>query len=169
VRSLTFSPTNAGIVVAATSNSGVIISHDGGLTWETARYGLPNEGMANVAFDDKDADVFYAYSLHGDCFRSINKGLEWNRYAPAWKETDSARIAVDRYQPNSVVAIVNNRGLYYSPGGGSTWFPILDQDLKADVATLHWNAAASMLYAGTVDKGVYKIWLGNALKELFGE
>jgi len=169
VHALTFSPTNAGVILGATSNSGVILTTDGGFTWETAKYGLPADDIKAVTFDDKDPDVFYAYTAGSDCFRSLNKGLEWNRYAPPWKTSDTVRIAYDRLRPSSVVALVNNRELYYSSSGGGTWTPLINEDVNAEVLSLQWNTTTGIVYAGTVDKGVYKIWIGGNVRDLLGE
>jgi len=169
VRSLTFSPTNAGVILAGTSNGGIVATQDGGFTWETARYGLPAEAIAVVTLDDKDLEVYYAYTPSGDCYRSINKGLEWNRYLPPWKMTDSVRIASDHFQANSVVALVNNKELYYSSSGGGTWFRLPDREVNADVRALHWNATSATVFAGTTDKGVYKLSLRKEVQEFNGE
>jgi photosystem II stability/assembly factor-like uncharacterized protein len=169
ITAMTFHPTNAGIILASTSNTGVIATRDGGFTWEAIRFGLPPGGIRAVTVDDKDPDVFYAYPENGECYRSINKGVEWNRFAPPWRETDSVRIAYDRYQPQSVIALVNNRDLYYSPSGGGTWFLAVSGDVGGDVVSLHWNAGRGTAFAGTVDRGVFRISLTRRLREITGE
>lgn len=169
VTKMTFSPKNAGVIIAATSNSGVIISHDGGFEWELARYGIPADPIVAVTLDDKDQNVFYAYTVRGECYRSINKGIEWSRSTSPWTTGDSVRLAFDRTQPNSIIALVNNRELYYSPSGGGTWFPVIEQEINADVVALYWNARASCAYAGTLDRGVYRVRIGERVKEVLNE
>ena len=116
--------TNAGTIIGATSNSGVIISRDGGFTWEPARYGITGDRVVLVALDDSDPDTYYAYMPDGDCYRSLNKGLEWNRYSPPWKRGESVLLSADPRVPSSIVALVDNRQVYYSPSGGGTWFRV---------------------------------------------
>jgi len=169
VKSMTFSATNAGVIVAATAANGVLVSSDGGFTWEASRYGLPVTPLALVAFDDKDPDVLYAFTEKGGSFRSINKGVEWNVYAPPWSSAARAVFACDREQPSSVIALVNNKGLYFTPSGGGTWFSLTEQQIPAQVITLQWNAASGIIVAGTIDKGVYWISVGNKIKDLLGE
>jgi hypothetical protein len=67
------------------------------------------------------------------------------------------------------VALVNGHSFFHSPSGGTTWFPILDRDIQAELLTLSWNATTGMLYAGTRDKGVYRIRLGPLLNQGPGE
>jgi photosystem II stability/assembly factor-like uncharacterized protein len=169
VSQLTFSPTNAGVIVAATSNSGVIISRNGGFEWESARYGLPPDGIVAVTLDDKDQNVLYAYTARHECFRTTNMGLVWDRYTSPWTTADSVRIAVDRLQPNSIIALVNGREFYFSPSGGGTWFPVIDQQIDAEVVALHWNARASCTYAGTRDRGAYRVRIGGRVREVLNE
>lgn len=169
VHALTFSSTNAGTILASTENSSVIVTHDGGFVWEPAHYGIPGERVEAVTLDDKDPDCFYAYLPNGDCYRSLNKGLEWNRYAPPWKPSDVVRIAVDRFQPSSVIALVNNRQAYFSQSGGGTWFRLLEAEIHAEIVSLHWNARSMMLYAGTRDGEVYRLSLGSRVKDLLGD
>jgi len=169
VTALTFSSTNAGNILACTDNSSLIITHDGGFIWEGAHYGIPAEPIEAVTFDDKDPDCFYAYLPKGECYRSLNKGLEWNRYAPPWKPTDAIRLAVDRFQPSSVVALVNNRQVYYSQSGGGTWFHLVDADTHAEIISLHWNGQSMTLFAGTRNGEVYRLALSARVKDILGE
>ncbi len=169
VHALTFSPSNAGTIIGATSNSGVILSRDGGFTWEQARYGIAGDSVALVALDDADPDIYYAYMPGGECFRSLNKGLEWNRYSPPWKRPSGVLLATDPRAPNSIVALVDNRQVYYSPSGGGTWFRIFSADLRAEATSLCWNSSTKMLYAGARDRGVQKVSLGGRIREILGE
>jgi photosystem II stability/assembly factor-like uncharacterized protein len=169
VRSMSFSPTNAGVIVAATAANGVLATTDGGFNWEPSRFGLPATPLSLVTFDDKDPDVLYAFTENGGSYRSTNKGLEWNFYAPPWTNAQKAVLSCDREQPNSVVALINNKSLYFSSSGGGTWFLLTDQKIPAEVIALHWNAAAGIIVAGTVDKGVYWISVGARIRELLEE
>jgi photosystem II stability/assembly factor-like uncharacterized protein len=169
VHAFTFSPSNAGTIIGATSNSSVIISRDGGFTWEQSRYGLPGESVDLVALDDADPDTYYAYLPDGDCFRSLNKGLEWNRYSPPWKPSENVLLSCDLRTPNSVVALVDNRHVYYSPSGGGTWFRLCEANLHAVAVSLCWNASSMTLYAGARDRGVFRLPLGGRIREVLGE
>jgi photosystem II stability/assembly factor-like uncharacterized protein len=169
VHSLTFSPTNAGRIIGTSPTSAVIISNDGGFTWEQARYGIPGDRVEAVTLDDADPDVYYAYLPDGECFRSLNRGLEWNRYNPPWKQSENIRISPDPHVPSSVVALVDGRHVYYSPSGGGTWFKLFDADLHARAVSLCWNSATMTLYAGAGGRGVFRLPLGERIREILGE
>ena len=165
VRSLSFMPTNAGIIYGATANSGVIATDDGGFTWDINKYGLGSTDIVAVTFDDRDPNLLYAWNGGGEGYRSTNRGVEWNRYAPPWKPSDKVLIAYDHATPSSVVAFVNSRDLYYSSSGGGTWFPIPGKELNAEPVCMSWNAGISTLYVGTKDEGAFRISLAKILAE----
>jgi photosystem II stability/assembly factor-like uncharacterized protein len=166
---LTYTPKNAGIVHAATLNQGVLVTNDGGLRWEPAKYGLPGDTILAVTLDDQETATYFAWTPHGDCFRSTNSGLEWSRYTPPWPAGSSLVVAFDRVQPSSVVAIANGEDIYYSPSGGTSWFRLVEKGTRFDVLSAHWNLRSGILYIGTREKGVYRIVLGPTIKAMLEE
>jgi photosystem II stability/assembly factor-like uncharacterized protein len=169
VHALTYTPTNAGIIHAATVGLGVVATSDGGLRWEPARFGLKSDSIMAVTLDDQEQQTYFAWTARGDCFRSTNRGLEWNRYSPPWNVGDKLLIAYDRLQPSSVVALINGKDVYYSPSGGSSWFRVLENESHHDASCLFWSAKSAMLYVGTSDKGVARLSLGPLIRELLDE
>ncbi len=166
IRSLTFTPKNAGIIHAATRTQGVLVTNDGGLSWEPARYGLTTDSILAVTIDDLQGFTYFAWAPNGDCFRSTNRGLEWNKYAPPWNVGDRLLLAADRLQPSSAVALVNGTDLYYTATGGTSWVRVLENGPYQDVLSLHWNARSGILYAGTRDRGVSFFNLGPGISEM---
>ncbi len=167
-RSLTFTPRNAGIIHAATMAGGVVATDNGGLSWQSSRYGLTSDSILAVTIDDTGGPDFFAWTPGGDCFRSTNRGLEWSRFLPPWNTGARLLIAADRLQPGSVVALVNGRDLYYSGTGGSSWVRVLENGPRQDVLSMHWNARSGILYAGTRETGVWFFNLGPLIGELHG-
>jgi photosystem II stability/assembly factor-like uncharacterized protein len=168
ISSFTYAPRNTGVIYGA-SPQAVMMSKDGGFLWESSRYGLHGEDILAITLDAQDPSLVYAWTSDGGGYRSLDGGLEWNKYSPPWKQNDSVLIAFDRYQPFSVVALVNGRDIYYSPSGGGTWFSLLSAKLNAPALSLWWNAPGSVLYVGTEGKGVHRIALGQKVKEVVGE
>jgi len=157
IRSFTFTPTNAGLVHAATEDAGVLQSSNGGISWEERRYGLKDDNIAAVTLDSDDPRTLYAWTGTGECYRSTNLGTEWNRYAVPWPAGADARIAMERSKPTSVIALVDGQEIYHSNSGGGTWRLLLRQGPSFKVATVHWNEATKTVYIGTVDSGVFCI------------
>lgn len=157
--SLTFTPTNAGIIHAATQAQGVLLTTDGGIRWEQSRYGISSDAIAAITMNAATPGEYFAWTKVGECFRSTDKGLEWKRFVPPWGAEDSVQIAYDRLQPYSVVALINGRDLFYSHTGGRSWVRSTAAGALTEVTSLHWNARTSTLYAGTSDRGLYRISL----------
>jgi photosystem II stability/assembly factor-like uncharacterized protein len=168
VHSLTFSPWNAGRVYGATLNKGVITSDDGGITWKEVGYWSGANSINAVTLDARDQMTLYAWTTGGDGFRSTDNGTFWNRYVPPWKPRDTVCVSFDRYAPSNVLALVNGRKLFYTQGGGATWFDVPITPLPDAVRSLCWNQATSTLYAGTEQRGVYQMPLRQSIERLVG-
>lgn len=166
VHSFTFSNRDAGVVLGATED-GVIISSNGGLSWERNRYGLEGSEIAGITLDANDKQTLYAWSVAGRGFRSTDRGLVWDRYTPPWSSAQPAIVVSDHYDPSNVVALAEAERLYFSPSGGATWFVIPTTPLDGEVSSAYWNSATSTIYVGIRDVGVFRASLAEYLKKLF--
>lgn len=169
VHKFTFSNTDAGFVLGGTVTSGVVISSNGGLTWESNRYGLESNDVSAVTLDEKDRRTLFAWTEQGRGFRTTDKGLVWDRYSPPWQSGEKVHVVFDRYNPTEVVALVGLARMYYSPSGGATWFPIPIKLLQGEATAVYWNSETATLYVGLKQVGVYRVSLKEYLRKLFEE
>jgi photosystem II stability/assembly factor-like uncharacterized protein len=169
LRSLTFSNTDAGFVVGATSGRGAILSTNGGLSWEWSQYGLEGNDLVAVTFDETDRQTLYAWTDKGSGFRSTNKGVVWDRYTPPWQAGQRVLLVFDQRKPSEVVALGGTGRLYYSRSGGGTWFSIPVIPMEGEIVSAAWNSQSASLYVGIKSIGVYKMVIAGYLKDLFGE
>lgn len=171
VHSFTFSPNDAGLVLGATTSSGVIMSTNGGLTWESSRYGLTSGELGAITLDEKDRRTLYAWTSNGEGYRSTNKGLVWDRYSPPWQPRERVHIVFDPHNPSEILALIGPHELYYSRSGGGTWFaiPTESEGLNGEMASTYWNSNTASLYVGIRQVGVYKMVLRDYLRRLFEE
>ena len=169
VRRFTFSNSDAGFVLGGTMASGVLISANGGLSWEANRYGLEANDISAVTLDESDRRTLFAWTGQGGGFRTTDKGVVWNRYSPPWKPDEKATIVFDRYNPTEVVALVGRDALYYSPSGGATWFPIPIKPLEGESSSVYWNSETAALFVGLRQAGIYRVSLKEYLRKLFEE
>lgn len=165
VHAFTFRTTNAGNVFATAAAGAVLLSTDGGISWETTRYGLGTDTLRFLSLDSSDPLTCYAWAVNGMCYRSLNGGLEWSRYAPPWEPTDRVLFAIDPQAPSSFVVLVNERTLYITRDGGSTWMRPLDRPVPGVPVVLTWNAARGVLLAGLRDRGVILLDLGRRIED----
>jgi photosystem II stability/assembly factor-like uncharacterized protein len=163
-RSFTFRPTDAGAVYAGAGARGVLLSSDGGISWDVTRYGIDQDTIEFVSLDNNDRNVCYAWTSQARCYRSLNGGLEWGRFTPPWETGDRILLALDRLSPSDIVALANGRTFYVSTDGGTTWMRILERRLPFTPISIAWDHQAGHLLAGTAHGGVYRIELATLLK-----
>ena len=168
VRSFTFRETNAGIVFGVASPAAVVFTQDGGLSWESTRYGLGADSLLFLTLDDQDLKVCYAWTATGGCYRSINSGLEWNRFSPPWNATDHVLFATDSRSATSFVALVNGHGVYLTTSGGTTWTRVIDRRLPGDPVAAAWHADQGTLIVSLRDRGIYRLSLADAVQKNTG-
>ena len=157
IRSFTYCADNAGIMHAATRDRGIIGSGDAGLVWEANRYGIREADIIAVTRDREDNRLMYCWTATGDGYRSTNRGMEWDRYAPPWKPGDQIVLCVSREAPHVAMALVNHRQVFATSSAGSTWKSMQVEELPAGVETIAWSFRESTLYAGTRDRGVFRL------------
>jgi photosystem II stability/assembly factor-like uncharacterized protein len=117
VLGLAIDPTNPDIVYAATIDSALLKSADGGKTW--GRIGLPGgEGTASsVAVHPFDSNILYVGTPDA-LFKTRNGGAAWEKTAARPKLAEG--IAIDPVNPD-VVYLATAAGLFKSPDGGASW------------------------------------------------
>ncbi len=159
VMSFSFLASNAGSVFAPAFPPAVLMTSDGGISWETTHYGLGTDSLSFVSLDPSDTKVMYTWTVGGGCYRSINGGSEWSRFSPPWERNDRVLFGLDPQDPSSFVAMVNDRVLFLTIDGGTTWTRVLEQGLPATPVSLAWHAGHGVLIAGVRDRGVYRLRL----------
>ena len=163
-RSFTFRPTDAGAVYAGGGVRGVLLSSDGGISWDVTRYGFDQDTVEFVSLDNNDRNICYAWTSQARCYRSLNGGLEWGRFTPPWEIGDRVLLAIDPLSPSDLVALANGRTFYVSTDGGTTWMRILERRIPVTPVSIAWDHQAGRLLAGTAHGGVYRIDLATPLR-----
>ena len=96
---------------------GVVVSHDGGTSWQGAMGAqLGKVPVFDQAVDPTDAEIVYAASQVG-LYKTIDGGRAWARIYD-----DNVRtVAVNPTDPQNVLAGVHEKGLFMSRDGGEDW------------------------------------------------
>lgn len=160
VRSLTFAPTNAGIIFGA-GTTGVIATTDGGINWTPTRFGLAGDETIAVTFGTPDGQTCYAWTTRGEAFRSTNRGLEWTAIKTPWPGGGRMMLAFDRFKPSDAIAVINGKELYHTADGGAAWTALKGVEIPFEITALHWNSATAMLLAGARGEGVKFLPVGT--------
>ncbi len=165
-RLFTFRPTDAGAVYAGAGVRGILLSSDGGISWDVTRFGLDQDTIEFISLDGNDRKVCYAWTPQGRCYRSLNGGLEWGRYTSPWETGDQVLLAMDPFSPSEVVALANGRTLFMSTDGGTTWTRVLERRLPTSPVSISWDSHTGYLLAGTRHGGVYRMNLSATLRAI---
>lgn len=103
-------------------NLGLIVSNDGGRTWEQRSPGV--NGPADFhALAVSRADNRVIYGVFGVLQRSDDAGFTWT--ASGQVPAQTVDIAVSALDPNTVYAAGVN-GLFVSRDGGTSWSPLIE-------------------------------------------
>ena len=118
------SPSNPDVIYAATGNSGVIKSTDGGRTWITKSHGIGlHQGCDFLRIDPKNDDILYCGGgSNGALYRSIDGAKNWHIV-----NSDFAYdLAIDPFNSSCLYAVFYGRetelsGVAISEDYGETW------------------------------------------------
>ncbi|MET0263078.1 MAG: hypothetical protein ABW223_09290, partial [Rariglobus sp.] len=133
VSSVVVSTSNPSKVLAATSDTGLLLSDDKGETWRPLP--TPKKAM-HAAFDPKNVSVIYgAFSTDG-VHKSTDGGASWTKISKGLSAKFSAReVAVNPVNTNEVYLIGSdgwNGEFHYSVDAGATW--AVSRSIKTDLS-----------------------------------
>ncbi|MCX6357192.1 MAG: YCF48-related protein [Candidatus Aureabacteria bacterium] len=144
-------PSNPDMVYAATLDSALLKSTDGGKSWK--EMGVADEKtITSVAVSPLDSNIIYAGTATG-MYKTKDAGVSWNKVFSEPKAIES--IAIDGVNPE-VIYLGAADGLYKSADGGASWKQAATDSIGAgavrEVAVAPADSKA--VYAAT-DGGVY--------------
>jgi len=133
VSSVVVCASNPNKVLAATSDTGLLLSDDKGETWRP----LPTPAKAlHAAFDPANPDVIYGAFATDGIYKSTDGGSTWTKVSAGLPTKFSAReVAVNTTNPNEVYIIGAdgwNGDFYYSTDAAATW--TLSRSVRTDLA-----------------------------------
>jgi photosystem II stability/assembly factor-like uncharacterized protein len=142
VQSVTVAAKDSRLVLAATENTGVLMSGDGGQTWRK----LKTPGHATgVSVAPTDENIIYATFGHDGVHRSNDRGKTWTKCSKGIDPADNMlRVVISPNHADHVYAIGNkawNGTFYSSQDGGRTWRGL--RQAKVDYATSPVNGATT--------------------------
>jgi len=140
INSIAVHPTNPDLVaVATTSNNSVLISNDGGATWQSCRKNLPNFAALAVVWDDNAQDGLYV-GMNFGIYYIDNTLDEWEIF-----NNNLPNVIINELEINNetdmIYAASFGRGLWVSPVVDPTLST--DDFITEDSVTVFPNPATS--------------------------
>jgi photosystem II stability/assembly factor-like uncharacterized protein len=140
------SASNPAWVAAASYDSGILLSKDGGRTW--TELDTPKKA-STVVFDPANPNVIYGSFFTDGVHKSSDGGRTWTSLSRNWKEKYSImEVALNPANPREIYALssFNWAGIVYSSkDGGQTWKTAtrMTVDLSANPTLDNVNRAAN--------------------------
>ena len=132
----------------------VIVSTDAGLTWSSAKTGLPEPDARFIAVAGQGAEASLFLATDAGVFVSTDLGTSWRPTASAPPMPINRMIA--RHTTPVTLFATTDDGLYRSIDAGDSWTLLqLPADPPAPVAFRLAPGPDNGLYVGTTARGVY--------------
>jgi photosystem II stability/assembly factor-like uncharacterized protein len=135
VQDIEGAPGNKDHVIVATENSGILVSSNGGQTFEMGNHGFSNRAVSVVVSDRTMKGRIYCGVLRGgnggSFFVSVDGGMTWRDSSQNLSAEDVRAIHQSKANPNLIYSLTN-RGIFQSPDRGMTWkrMPSIDNAVR---------------------------------------
>lgn len=159
ISSIGLTPADENTVYAGVLYGKVIVTRDGGGTWQQSGSGLPDRFIGDVVVHPDDPEQAYAVAggfRSGHVFHTVDGGLSWEDRTGNLPDHPVNAILYDPADLEGVF-IGTDLGVFHSATGGGTW-ERLDEDLPTvAVYDLAAQPGTSRLVAATHGRGMFEI------------
>ena len=146
-----------------TASSGVVVSHDGGKTWQKTS-GIPeNVPISSIASDPKRPDYIYVGTIHA-FYLSRDGGRTWMRRGGNLPLGNFTSILINPQNTDEIFissSLESDGGIYYSGDAGMKWKRIDSKEMPLPSRRV-WSMVfdpqdPNRIFAGSHSAGVYRI------------
>lgn len=155
IQTITSSKTNN--IYIGTSEQGIFKTIDNGKTWFQKNRELSNLDVHALFTHPLNSEIIYAGTYGEGVFKSENGGEFWMGISRGLDNLYINQIAAIPNQVNRLL-VATNRGLFISDNNGAEWYSIFrDLQFTHIAAFVFEPAQSTILYAATMNEGVYKL------------
>lgn len=161
IRSLAIAPSNGQTVYATTNNQRLLVSVDGGATWDLRRddvYGWPRIARQIAVDPLDDATAYVAIGRFGGdkVLATYDRGATWTSLGSGLPDVPVDCVAVGRSGGVRRIFAGTDRGVFTSADEGATWSAFGQGLPAAPVVDLVVDAAHHRLVAATLGRGLWE-------------
>ena len=163
VREMAISQSNPQIIYA-TSGSAVLLSTDGGSTFNNKTTGLPARTITSVNVHPTDENIaLLTFSGFGTdkVYKTTNMGTSWfniNGNLPDSPVNDGFIYTYDSQNPNTYF-VATDIGVFLTQNDGANWVELPNNLPNTVILHLDYSPSNQMLRAGTHGRGVYEAFI----------
>ncbi|WP_170134764.1 T9SS type A sorting domain-containing protein [Marinirhabdus gelatinilytica] len=164
INEIAIHPTNPNkIAVATTGNFKVLVSEDGGESWENYRYNLPDFSALTVVWHDNGSDGLYVGMDYGIYY--IDRGIaEWQPFSNNLPNVIINELEINT-ETNHIYAGSYGRGLWVSPTADANPLGI-GETVLSETISLYPNPASNIVSIATSAPFTSSIRIYDALGKL---
>ncbi len=156
------SKSNSNVIYTGSEQGRVMISTDGGVTWNDAGTRLPNRFIASINVDYNNPAVAYLTVSgfgSGHVFKTTNTGATWNDVSGiagqgGLPNIPTSALLIDPNNSNVIYA-GTDVGVFRSTTGGTNWITFNDGMPPVIVTAFAMNGAGQ-IQVGTYGRGAYE-------------
>ncbi|MFT3746195.1 MAG: hypothetical protein QM785_18130 [Pyrinomonadaceae bacterium] len=157
------SPARPDTVWVGTATSGVLVSHDKGMTWNRTGGAINNVPVSSIKSDPKRPDYIYVGTTQ-TFYLSRDNGKTWTRRGGNLSVGNFTSILINPSNTDEILissAIDTDGGIFISTDAGERWKRVDTKEMKLPSRRI-WSMAfdpqdPSRIFAATHSSGVYKI------------
>ncbi len=152
------SPMHPEIIFTASQQRRVMMTSNGGVSWNDVSAGLPARGYTGITIDNTNLNV--AYLVVGGygtdhVFKTLNSGANWTDITGNLPNTPAHALLVDPLNPN-ILYLGTDIGVFQSDASGSNWVPF-NNGLPPVPVTSFAAQPGGLIRIGTYGRGVYEL------------
>lgn len=119
IRDLLILPNDHNILLACTSDDGVLKSTDGGQTWSPSNYGLRLRNVSTIEIDTVNNIIFLGTYQDG-MYRSTDEGANWQPISANLFMAGYSMLSFQADLPEHMI-VTSGNGPFVSSDGGGSW------------------------------------------------
>lgn len=154
---------NPDTIWAGTATTGVVVSRDGGKTWDRTGGAVDNVPVSSIMSDPTRPDYVYVGTTQ-TFYLTRDGGNTWIRRGGNLSLGNFNSILINPKNPDEIIlssSLDTEGGLYISTDAGNRWRRLDNKDMKL-ASTRFWSVAfdptnSNRLFAATHSSGVYRI------------
>jgi photosystem II stability/assembly factor-like uncharacterized protein len=105
-------------------------SQDGGVTWESATFGLVDVDVLSMAVDPRygESETLWIGTAGGGLYRSRNGGRSWRDTGSGLPDTAMQALLALQHGDETILYVgTEDQGVYQSSDGGGSWHALLEE------------------------------------------